>query len=147
LGTDFIRVERSYLFQKKIPPHRAKPHKKCRLQNRRHFFCAEKLLVFVFALLVRNTAGGLAGRLAGGLAFAASAGSTALLQVAGFNRLNSFHRDNLQSCKMTCLARNPHPKPVAESLDRCLILCTFSISYSVSVVKIPPCVLGVRMVY
>ena len=78
----------------------AKPHKKCRLQKPAAFlFAQKKLLVFVFALLVCNTAGGLAGRLAGGLAFAASAGGAALLQVAGLNRLDSFHRDNLQSCK------------------------------------------------
>ena len=44
--------------------------------------------------------------------------------------------------KMTCLARNPHPEAAAESLDRCLILCVLSISYSVSVVKILLRVLG-----
>ena len=50
-----------------------------------------KLLFVVFALLVCNTAGGLASGLAGGLAFAAAAGLSALVQVTSFDGLNSAH--------------------------------------------------------
>ena len=51
----------------------------------------EKILLAIFALLVCNTAGGLASGLAGGLAFAAAAGLSALVQVTSFDRLNSAH--------------------------------------------------------
>ena len=50
-----------------------------------------KLLFFVFALLVCNTAGGLASGLAGGLAFAAAAGLCGSAEIAGINGLNSLH--------------------------------------------------------
>ena len=52
-----------------------------------------ELLAFlsVFTLLVRNAAAGLAGRLAGGLAFAATTVLGAVTQIAGFNRLDMFH--------------------------------------------------------
>ena len=49
-------------------------------------------VVLVLAHLVSNTAGGFAGRLAGGLAFATAAGLYALGQVAGFESLNTVHR-------------------------------------------------------
>ena len=48
-------------------------------------------LLSALALLVCNTAAGLAGRLAGGLAFAAAAVLGAVAQVAGFNGLDVFH--------------------------------------------------------
>ena len=51
---------------------------------------AEKGLL-ILALLIRNAAAGLAGRLTGGLAFAAAAILGALAHVAGFDRLDSFH--------------------------------------------------------
>ena len=51
--------------------------------------------LLILALLIRNAAAGLAGRLAGGLAFAAAAVLGALTHVAGFDRLDSFH--NCQS--------------------------------------------------
>jgi hypothetical protein len=54
-----------------------------------------KLLFVVFALLVCNTAGGLASGLAGGLAFAAAAGLSALVQVTSFNGLDSAHENYL----------------------------------------------------
>ena len=52
------------------------------------------LLAFllVLALLICNTAAGLAGRLARGLAFAAAAVLRALAKVAGFESLNVLHR-------------------------------------------------------
>ena len=43
------------------------------------------------ALLVRDAAAGLAGRLAGSLALAAAAGLGAVAQVAGFKRLDMLH--------------------------------------------------------
>ena len=47
------------------------------------------------ALLIGDTAAGLACRLARGLALAAAAVLCALAQVAGLNRLNVFHDRNL----------------------------------------------------
>ena len=66
--------------------------------NKRHF--SEKrgqnlLLVLVFALLVSNTARGLASRLAGCLAFAAAAVLNALCQVTSSKCLDSLHDKNL----------------------------------------------------
>ena len=54
-------------------------------------------LVFlsVFALLVSNTAGSLASRLAGSLALAASAVLCALAKILGLNGLDMFHCNNL----------------------------------------------------
>ena len=48
-------------------------------------------LLSALALLVCNAAAGLAGRLAGGLAFAATTVLGAVAQIAGFNRLDMFH--------------------------------------------------------
>jgi len=45
----------------------------------------------LLALLIGNTAGGLACRLARSLAFAAAVGLGALFEVAGYYGLNSFH--------------------------------------------------------
>jgi O-antigen ligase len=70
-----------------VPYH----HKKCRpLQAA---FLESKLLAFLlaFALLVSNAAAGLASRLAGGLAFAASAVLCALAKVLGFDSLDMLH--------------------------------------------------------
>ena len=64
-------------------------------------FCAiptiktELLAFLVFALLVSNSATGLASGLAGSLAFAATAILRALTQIAGFDGLNVFHDSNL----------------------------------------------------
>ena len=55
------------------------------------FFLIAKLLIFAFALLVCHAAAGLAGRLAGSLAFAATAILRALAQIAGFDGLDMFH--------------------------------------------------------
>ena len=49
------------------------------------------LSVLVLALLVGNTAGGLASRLAGGLALTAAAVLYALCEVTGVDGLNSLH--------------------------------------------------------
>jgi hypothetical protein len=50
------------------------------------------LALFVaLALLVSNAAAGLASRLAGGLAFAASAVLCAVAKISGFNCLDMFH--------------------------------------------------------
>ena len=56
-----------------------------------------QLLAFLgaLALLICDAAAGLAGRLAGSLAFAATAILRALTQIAGFNRLDVFHDSNL----------------------------------------------------
>jgi hypothetical protein len=51
----------------------------------------EPLLLLVFALLIGNTARGLASRLTRGLAFAATAILCTLCEVTGFNGLDSFH--------------------------------------------------------
>ena len=53
------------------------------------------LLLVVLTRLVCYAAGGLAGRLAGGLALAASTGGYARLQAAGFNGFDSLHFGNL----------------------------------------------------
>ena len=50
----------------------------------------------LLALLVGNTAAGLAGRLAGSLAFAATAILRALAQVPGLDGLDVLHDSNLQ---------------------------------------------------
>jgi hypothetical protein len=50
-----------------------------------------ELAVAVFALLIGKAAGGLACRLAGGLAFAAAAGLQALGQIASFQSFDSLH--------------------------------------------------------
>jgi cytochrome c oxidase assembly protein Cox11 len=52
-----------------------------------------QLFLGVFALLVSNTAGSLASRLAGGLAFAAAAVLYALCEVTGFKGTDSLHDD------------------------------------------------------
>jgi hypothetical protein len=59
----------------------------------RWHFREQKLLAFLlaFALLICNTAAGLASRLAGGLALAASAVLCALAKVLGFNSFNMLH--------------------------------------------------------
>lgn len=49
------------------------------------------LVILILALLVGHAAAGLAGRLAGGLAFAAAAVPCALTEVAGLDGLDSFH--------------------------------------------------------
>ena len=56
-------------------------------------FREQKLLAFLlaFALLICNAAAGLASRLAGGLALAASAVLCALAKVLGFNSLDMLH--------------------------------------------------------
>ena len=53
------------------------------------------LLLLAFALLVSNTAAGLASRLARSLAFATAAVLSAFTQVASFDGLNVFHDGNL----------------------------------------------------
>ena len=58
------------------------------------------MLLLFFALLVGNGAGGLAGRLAGGLTFAAAALYSAFLQVGLIQSLNMFHRDFLHHSLM-----------------------------------------------
>ena len=74
------------------PPRNSKN----RLSEANKRFCRQgRLLLLVFALLIRNTAGGLAGRLAGSLALAAAAGNGALGQVTGLNGLDSVHVDAL----------------------------------------------------
>ena len=55
-----------------------------------------QLLLFgVLALLVGNAAAGLAGRLAGSLAFAATAVLSAVAQITGLDGLDMFHSKNL----------------------------------------------------
>ena len=49
------------------------------------------LFGLVFTLLIGNTATGLAGRLARGLAFAAAAVLSAVAQIAGLDGLDMFH--------------------------------------------------------
>ena len=49
--------------------------------------------LLIFALLIGNTAAGLAGGLARGLTFAAATVLRALAKVAGLNGLNMFHTD------------------------------------------------------
>ena len=63
---------------------------------RRHFYFENQLLVLLallgaLALLVRDAAAGLASRLAGSLALAASAVLSAVAKISGFNSLNVFH--------------------------------------------------------
>ena len=57
-----------------------------------------ELLAFLgaLALLIGNTAAGLASGLARSLALAAAAVLCALAQIAGFNRLDMFHDGNLR---------------------------------------------------
>ena len=54
------------------------------------FFLIAKLLIFAFALLVCHAAAGLAGRLAGSLAFAATAVIGA--ELTGLQRSDMFHK-------------------------------------------------------
>jgi hypothetical protein len=49
------------------------------------------LFTAAFTFLVRHAAGGFAGGLAGRLAFAAASGFLAFLEIAGRDRLDSFH--------------------------------------------------------
>ena len=60
---------------------------------------SKKLLILAFALLVSDTAAGLAGRLAGGLAFAAAALLCALAKIAGLDGLDSCHFETSPFCK------------------------------------------------
>ena len=54
-------------------------------------------LAGVLALLVGDAAAGLAGGLAGSLALTAAAVLGALAEIAGFDRLDMFHRKDLRS--------------------------------------------------
>ena len=61
----------------------------------------EKLLLSVLALLVSDTAAGLASRLARGLAFAAATVLCAFAQVASFDSLDMFHNRKPPNRKFT----------------------------------------------
>ena len=50
-----------------------------------------ELLILIFALLICNAARGLACRLTRGLALATTAGSNSLLDILGFDSLDSLH--------------------------------------------------------
>ena len=59
--------------------------------------------LLVLALLIGDTAAGLASGLAGSLAFAATAILRALTQIAGLDGLNVFHDSNLhKKCSYKC---------------------------------------------
>ena len=73
--------------RKKGPAHTRRP-----LIASMRIVCADRsLLRSVLALLIVDTAGGLAGRLAGCLAFAAAAVQRALVQIACLHGLDSLH--------------------------------------------------------
>ena len=55
-----------------------------------------RAFLLVFTLLIGNAAAGLAGRLAGGLAFAASTLFGALAKITGIQSLNMLHDDFLR---------------------------------------------------
>ena len=61
----------------------------------------EKLLLSVLALLVSDTAAGLASRLARGLAFAATAVLCAFAKITSFDGLDMFHSRKPPSNKFT----------------------------------------------
>ena len=74
-------------------------------------------LLGVLALLISNTAAGLASRLAGSLALAASAVLCAVTQIACFNRFDMLHDKHLRKniliiyyniCRRPCQERSPH---------------------------------------
>jgi hypothetical protein len=76
-------------------------HKKCR--HAAAFWCEFLFVLLVLALLICDTAAGLAGRLAGSLAFAATAILRAVTQIAGLNGLDMFHGSNLhKKCSIKC---------------------------------------------
>ena len=54
-------------------------------------YCAGSILGLILTLLIDDAAGSLAGRLAGSLALAAAAVDDALVQITGFNGLDSGH--------------------------------------------------------
>ena len=60
------------------------------------------LLLLAFALLVGNAAAGLAGGLAGRLAFAASAVLRAFTKIAGIQSLDMLHRSFLHRSDFVC---------------------------------------------
>jgi len=66
-------------------------HKKCRLNFGGVFYMQLLACLFALALLICNTAAGLASRLAGSLALAASAVLRALAKVLGFDSLDVLH--------------------------------------------------------
>ncbi len=69
-------------------------------------YCWQLLALFgAFALLVSDTAAGLASRLAGSLALAAAAVLGALAQVAGFDSLDMLHGINLLKQLSSILSR------------------------------------------
>ena len=68
--------------------------------DRRHF-SERKLFLCVLALLVSDTAAGLASRLARGLAFAATAVLCAFTKVTSFDGLDMFHNRKPPSNKFT----------------------------------------------
>ena len=92
-------------------------------------FLSVKLLLVAFALLVCNAAAGLASRLAGGLALAATAVLSTVAQIASLDGLNMFHgftfhiKISILSLAQCRLGVNPifHPVfphiPVARSCD------------------------------
>ena len=60
-------------------------------------------MILLLALLICDTAAGLASGLAGSLAFAAAAIFGALTQIAGFDGLNVFHNGNLHIKKFAII--------------------------------------------
>ena len=79
-------------------------HKKCRLFQAAAFIYCESLLILILAFLIGNAAAGLASRLAGGLAFSATALFGAFAQITCFNGFDSFHYySHLHSVQFICL--------------------------------------------
>ena len=60
---------------------------------RRHFRLALLAFLVAFALLIGNTAAGLAGGLTRSLAFTATAGVSALAKIAGLKGFDMFHNE------------------------------------------------------
>ena len=68
-----------------------------RCPERQRFYKSTLLaVVLVLALLICNAAGGLASRLAGGLALAASAVLNCVVEILGFDSLDSVHNKILR---------------------------------------------------
>ena len=89
--------------------------KKCRRVSAAFPYVQLRLLFLALALLIGDTAAGLAGRLAGSLALAAATVLCALAQIAGLNGLDMLHDSNLHRNFLMKDYHKPRPKSTQQT--------------------------------
>ena len=82
------------------------------------------LALSVLALLIGDTAAGLASRLAGSLALAATAILRTLAQIAGLNGLDMLHNSNLHIKLLINVTIFPHQSQHARKFIQSFLICS-----------------------